>query len=89
MQVWSTSDISPVCLVSTSPDTQTNDARPEHFQGLTSLRGVSLIGTRITKTGVKELRTALPECEIGWEWARFRNCKPAATNNFQRETGGR
>ena len=44
--------------------TQITDAGLVHLEGMASLETLYLNGTQVSKAGVKQLRTALPDCAI-------------------------
>ncbi|MBT4867125.1 MAG: hypothetical protein HON53_18630 [Planctomycetaceae bacterium] len=48
-------------------NTRVTDGGLEHLNGLTNLRFLALKHTRVTEEGVKELKAALPQCEIQWK----------------------
>ena len=40
------------------------DAGVVHLEGLTGLKWLNFLGTKVTDAGVEKLKAALPECEI-------------------------
>jgi hypothetical protein len=44
--------------------TKITDTALMHLKGLTSLRWIDLLGTQVTPAGVRDLRRALPDCQI-------------------------
>ena len=47
--------------------TQVDDAGVEHLKKLTKLTNLSLLETKLTSTGIAELKQALPNCKIDWD----------------------
>ena len=47
-----------------TPDAQVTDAGLVHLKGMTKLERLYLAGTKVTTTGVADLKKALPNCRI-------------------------
>ena len=45
--------------------TEVTDAGLEHLKGLSELQSLDIHNTKVTDEGVKKLRQALPNCDIG------------------------
>ncbi|MCH7990564.1 MAG: hypothetical protein IID46_15595, partial [Planctomycetes bacterium] len=64
--------------------TKVTDAGMEHLYGLPKLQTLYLAKTKVTRAGVIALQTALPNCNIGHQWALQNRPVPMKRPGFRR-----